>query len=75
MILAFFMNAIDQNVEKFITENNLWNKVEEKLKEKFDDKGLKRPVYHGNLPESNNGLGLKLGLTGDEILDAETYKK
>jgi methylmalonyl-CoA mutase len=60
MILAFFMNAaIDQNVEKFITENNLWNKVEEKLKEKFDDKGLKRPVYHGNLPESNNGLGLK----------------
>lgn len=77
MLLAFFMNAaIDQNVEKFITENNLWNKVEEKLKEKFDDKGLKRPVYHGNLPESNNGLGLKLlGLTGDEILDAETYEK
>ncbi len=77
MILAFFMNtAIDQNVEKFIAENNLWNKVEEKLKAKFDDKGLKRPVYHGNLPESNNGLGLKLlGLTGDEILDAETYEK
>lgn len=77
MILAFFMNAaIDQNVEKFITENNLWNKVEEKLKEKFDDKGLKRPVYQGNLPECNNGLGLKLlGLTGDEILDAETYEK
>lgn len=77
MILAFFMNAaIDQNVEKFIEENNLWNKVEEKLKEKFDDKGLKRPVYQGNLPESNNGLGLKLlGLTGDEILDAETYEK
>ena len=77
MILAFFMNAaIDQNVEKFITENNLWNKVEEKVKEKFDYKGLKRPVYHGNLPESNNGLGLKLlGLTGDEIVDAETYQK
>ena len=77
MILAFFMNAaIDQNVEKYIEENNLWNKVEEKLKEKFDDKGLKRPVYYGNLPESNNGLGLKLlGLTGDEIVDAETYQK
>jgi methylmalonyl-CoA mutase len=44
--------AIDQNVEKYIEENNLWNKVEEKLKEKFDDKGLKRPVYNGNLPES-----------------------
>jgi len=77
MILAFFMNAaIDQNVEKYIEENNLWSKVEEKLKAKFDDKGLKRPVYNGNLPESNNGLGLKLlGLTGDEIVDAETYQK
>jgi methylmalonyl-CoA mutase len=77
MILAFFMNAaIDQNVEKYIEENNLWSKVDEKLKEKFDDKGLKRPVYNGNLPESNNGLGLKLlGLTGDEIVDAETYQK
>ena len=77
MILAFFMNAaIDQNVEKYIEENNLWSKVDEKLKEKFDNKGLKRPVYNGNLPESNNGLGLKLlGLTGDEIVDAETYEK
>jgi methylmalonyl-CoA mutase len=77
MILAFFMNAaIDQNVEKYIEENNLWSKVDEKLKAKFDDKGLKRPVYNGNLPESNNGLGLKLlGLTGDEIIDAETYQK
>lgn len=77
MILAFFMNAaIDQNVEKYIEENNLWSKVEEKLKAKFDDKGLKRPVYNGNLPESNNGLGLKLlGLTGDEIVDVETYQK
>ena len=31
--------TIDQNVEKFITENN-WNKVE-KLKAKFDDKEFK----------------------------------
>jgi len=77
MILAFFMNAaIDQNVEKYIEENNLWSKVDKKLKAKFDDKGLKRPVYNGSLPESNNGLGLKLlGLTGDEIVDTETYQK
>ena len=61
MILAFFMNAaIDQNVEKYIEENNLWNKVDEKLKAKFDDKGLKDLLYNGNLPESNNGLGLKI---------------
>ena len=62
--------AIDQNCEKYIEENNLWDKVEQKLKEKFDDKGLKRPSYNGELPPSNNGLGLKLlGITGDEILD------
>ena len=77
MLLAFFMNAaIDQNCEKYIEENNLWDKVEARLKQKFDDKDLKRPVYSGELPPSNNGLGLKLlGLTGDEILDAETYAK
>ncbi len=77
MILAFFMNAaIDQNVEKYITENNLQDKVEEVLKKKFDDKGLKRPTYNGELPESNNSLGLKLlGITGDEIINKETYEK
>ncbi|OWK74594.1 cobalamin-binding protein [Flavobacteriaceae bacterium JJC] len=77
MLLAFFMNAaIDQNCEKYIEENNLWDKVEARLKEKFDDKGLKRPSYSGDLPPSNNGLGLKLlGLTGDEILDADVYAK
>lgn len=77
MLLAFFMNAaIDQNCEKYIEENNLWKKVEEKLKAKFDDKGLKRPSYSGELPPSNNGLGLKLlGITGDEVLDAEVYQK
>ena len=77
MLLAFFMNAaIDQNVEKYLSENNLWEKVEEKLKAKFEDQGLKRPAYEGALPKGNNGLGLKLlGLTGDEVIDAETYNK
>ena len=32
------------------------------------------PQYLGDLPEENNGLGLKLlGLTGDEILSPEVY--
>ncbi len=81
MLLAFFMNAaIDQNVEKYINQEGVKAefeaKIEQKLKEKFDDKGLKRPQYQGALPESNDGLGLKLlGITGDEILDAETYAK
>ena len=75
MLLAFFMNAaIDQNVEKYIIENGLESKVEEVLKAKFDDKGLERPKYNGELPPSNNGLGLKLlGITGDEIIPAEAY--
>ena len=77
MILAFFMNAaIDQNVEKYLTEHNLWEAVEAKLKAKFDDQGLKRPAYEGDLPKGNNGLGLKLlGITGDEVIDAETYNQ
>ncbi|MGV8914058.1 MAG: methylmalonyl-CoA mutase family protein [Kaistella sp.] len=83
MLLAFFMNAaIDQNVEKYITEadENLKKKLEEKLeqtlKEKFDDKDLTRPTYSGELPPTNNGLGLKLlGLTGDEIVPADVYAK
>lgn len=75
MLLAFFMNAaIDQNVEKYIAENGLESKVEEVLKAKFDDKGLERPKYNGELPPSNNGLGLKLlGITGDEIIPADVY--
>ena len=77
MILAFFMNAaIDQNVEKYLTEHNLWDAVEAKLKAKFDDQGLKRPSYEGELPKGNNGLGLKLlGITGAEVIDSETYNK
>lgn len=75
MLLAFFMNAaIDQNVEKYIAENGLESKVEEVLKAKFDDKGLARPKYNGELPPSNNGLGLKLlGITGDEVIPADVY--
>ncbi|MCW3169874.1 methylmalonyl-CoA mutase family protein [Chryseobacterium sp. 09-1422] len=75
MLLAFFMNAaIDQNVEKYIAEHQLEANVEKALKEKFDDKGLERPKYNGELPPSNNGLGLKLlGITGDEVIPAEAY--
>ncbi len=75
MLLAFFMNAaIDQNVEKYIAENKLEARVEAVLKAKFDDRGLERPKYNGELPPSNNGLGLKLlGITGDEVIPAEAY--
>ncbi|MEW2921404.1 methylmalonyl-CoA mutase family protein [Muricauda sp. ANG21] len=77
MLLAFFMNAaIDQNCEKYIQENGLEKKVEEKIKALFKEKKTTRPVYYGELPEGNNGLGLMLlGVTGDQVLSEETYTK
>ncbi|MDY0780161.1 methylmalonyl-CoA mutase family protein [Tenacibaculum sp. IB213877] len=75
MLLGFFMNAaIDQNCEKYIKEHGLEDKVEAKLKELYDDKGVERPRYNGDLPEGNDGLGLLLlGVTGDQILPANVY--
>jgi len=74
-IAAFFMNAaIDQQCEKYIHENGLEALAEQKLKEKYEDHGQKRPKYHGDLPEGNNGLGLMLlGITGAEVLTPEVY--
>jgi isobutyryl-CoA mutase len=74
-VAAFFMNAaIDQQCEKHIRENGLEHLVATKLKDKYDNNGLPRPRYNGDLPEGNNGLGLLLlGVTGDEVLPAETY--
>ncbi|MCE7925501.1 MAG: methylmalonyl-CoA mutase [Haliscomenobacteraceae bacterium CHB4] len=76
-IAAFFMNAaIDQQCEKYIRENKLEHLVEAKLKEKYDDKGLVRPKYSGDLPEGNDGLGLMLlGITGEEVLPKDVYEK
>jgi len=76
-IAAYFMNAaIDQQCELYITEHGLKPKVEEKFKAVYDDKGLKRPHYEGDIPEGNNGLGLMLlGLTGDQVLEPAVYKE
>jgi methylmalonyl-CoA mutase len=77
MLLGFFMNAaIDQNCEKYILKNKLEKQVEAKFQEIYDSKDLERPVYQGDLPEGNNGLGLLLlGLTGDLILPFEIYQQ
>lgn len=77
MLLAFFLNAaIDQQCEVYIRENKLEAKVEAKLKELWDDQGLKRPAYQGDLPEGNNGLGLLLlGVTGDQVLPEAVYEE
>lgn len=80
MLLAFFMNAaIDQECEKVIKERGIEGEVSSKIDQIYASKGLARPVYrHGDgstdLPEGNTGLGLMLlGVTGDQVLDAETY--
>ena len=77
MILAFYMNAaIDQQCEKYITENGLEDKVKAKIKAIYDKKGLPVPVYRGELPEGNDGLGLMLlGVTGDQVLPDEIYNE
>ena len=77
MMLGFFLNAaIDQHCEKHIKANGLEREVEKVLKAKWDQKGLERPRYQGDLPEGNDGLGLMLlGCTGDEVLDEPTYQR
>lgn len=77
MLLAFFMNtAIDQQCELYIRQHGLEHIVEQKLKELYDDRDLPRPGYNAPLPEGNDGLGLLLlGITGDQILEQETYNR
>jgi len=77
MLLGFFMNAaIDQNCEKYITENELEKEVEAKITKIYNEKGISRPQYQGELPETNNGLGLLLlGVTGDQVLPKDVYFK
>jgi len=76
MILAMFMNtAIDQQVEKYLKADDArWADAQKKIDAFFA--GRVRPQYHGELPPTNTGLGLGLlGITGDQLVDAETYAR
>jgi methylmalonyl-CoA mutase len=75
MLLGFFLNvAIDQQCEKYISENGLEKEVSAKIDAIYAAKGIKKPIYEGKLPEGNDGLGLMLlGVTGDQVLPAEVY--
>jgi methylmalonyl-CoA mutase len=67
IILAFFLNAaIDQQCEKYIQSSGLdLPKIQ-----------MGKPAYSGELPENNNGLGLKLlGLNGSDVLPKEIYEE
>ncbi len=76
MILAMFMNtAIDQQVEKYLRADPVrWRIAQERIEACFAEG--KRPVYSGELPKHNDGLGLALlGITGDQLVEPEVYAK
>ncbi|MEI2794054.1 methylmalonyl-CoA mutase family protein [Pseudoxanthomonas sp. F11] len=76
IILAMFMNtAIDQQVEKYLKADDArWAEAQKKIDAFFE--GRARPQYHGELPPTNNGLGLGLlGITGDQLVDEATYAR
>jgi methylmalonyl-CoA mutase len=75
MILAFFMNtAIDQQVELFLHKHGKWEEAKQTIAEHY--RYRPRPHYVGELPPGNGELGLALlGITGDKLVDAETYAR
>ncbi|MEJ1095096.1 MULTISPECIES: methylmalonyl-CoA mutase family protein [unclassified Pseudoxanthomonas] len=76
MILAMFMNtAIDQQVEKYLkAEDARWAEAQKRIDALFE--GRERPQYAGELPPTNDGLGLGLlGVTGDQLVDADIYAR
>jgi len=77
MLLGFFMNvAVDQQCEKYIATHQLEAEVGQKIESIYASKQAQRPVYSGELPEGNDGLGLMLlGVTGDQVLPAEIYQQ
>jgi len=72
MMLGFFMNAaIDQQVEKHLKKEGLWDAAEQKMQQQFGDN---RPTYKGKLPEGHDGFGLGLlGVSGEDFVDKEIY--
>ncbi|MFN7848165.1 MAG: methylmalonyl-CoA mutase family protein [Bacteroidota bacterium] len=77
IIAAFYMNAaIDQQCEIYIKKNGLEKEVNEKIEAIYRAKGTKRPSYQGEIPAGNDCLGLMLlGVTGDQVLPPDVYKK
>ncbi|MCH8568269.1 MAG: methylmalonyl-CoA mutase family protein [Balneolales bacterium] len=77
MILAMFMNtAIDQEVERWLKNEGKWEDAQSKIDKIFAGKEAPRPEYGLKIPENSDGFGLGLlGITGDQIIDAETYQR
>jgi methylmalonyl-CoA mutase len=78
MILAFFLNAaIDQQIEKHLLTAGQWEAAETRIDAHFEQLGLTRPAYRGqDMPEGDRLFGLRtLGITGDQLVDADTYAR
>jgi len=77
MLLGYFMNAaIDQQCEVYVQKNGLVHEVNAKIDAIYKAKNAVRPSYQGGLPKGHDGLGLMLlGVTGDQVLPADVYKK
>ncbi len=77
MILAMFMNtAVDQEVENHLKEEGKWEEAQRKIKKYFSENGLPAPEYGLELPPTHDGFGLGLlGISGDKLVDRETYEK
>jgi methylmalonyl-CoA mutase len=77
MVLAFFLNAaIDQGCEKHIREAGKSAEIQARIDAIYRERGVPRPEYQGELPPTNDGLGLSLlGVSGDEVLDREIYER
>ena len=74
IILAMFLNtAIDQQVERHLRNNGEWEKAQQRITKMLGDAPV---TYQGDLPEGHSGFGLGLlGVTGDQLVDAETYQR
>ena len=78
MMLAFFMNtAIDQQVEKHLRATGEWESAKQRRRSTTYFEG--RPNGRVTLViclDGNDGLGLGLlGVSGDKVVDAETYAR
>jgi methylmalonyl-CoA mutase len=75
IILAMFMNtAVDQQVERWLRANGRWEEAEARIAKLYGGRG--RPSYRGELPPGHDGSGLGLlGVSGDQVVDAETYAR
>ena len=73
-ILAFFMNAaVDQQVERHLRETGGLDRARAEIDRLS---GGAVPVYRGELPEENDGLGLALlGIPGDRVVEREVYER